>query len=75
MWYSHTGKEQYFDLDNDPQEMHNLMEYPACQDQIARLRGKLIEALTGREEGHTDGERLIPGRPCNPVLRSVFPDA
>lgn len=74
IWFSHTGREQYFDLSSDPQEMHNLIDDPACQERIAHLRRRLIEALTRREEGHTDGERLIPGRPCGPLLKEVFPD-
>ena len=74
LWFSGTGREQYFDLANDPQEMHNRMDDPACQARIQHLRGALIAELAGREEGHSDGERLIPGRPCRPVLQAVFPD-
>jgi len=74
LWFSHTGREQYFDLANDPQEMHDLINESACQERIAHLRGALIAALEGREEAHSDGERLIPGRPCRASLRSVFPE-
>ncbi len=35
---------------------------------VALLRGKLIEALKGREEGYTDGTSLIVGRPPLTVL-------
>ena len=72
VWYSHTGKELYFDLAGDPQELRNLIDDPARQDRIDQLRHALIDRLTGREEGHTDGEKLIPGRPCSPILKSVF---
>lgn len=75
LWFSGTGREQYFDLANDPQERHNLIDDPACQERIAHLRGALIAELDGREEGHSDGERLIPGRPCRPTLKAVFPEA
>lgn len=72
LWFSPDGREQYFDLTIDPQECHNLIQDPACQERIAYLRGKLIEELAEREEGHSDGTRLIPGRPCRPVLKSVL---
>ena len=46
----------------------------ACRERIDHLRRALIDDLIGREEGHTDGEKLICGRPCNPILKAVFPD-
>lgn len=39
-----------------------------CRERVEKLRARLIEALTGREEGFTDGRRLIPGRPTVEVL-------
>ena len=75
IWYSHTGKEQYFDLVSDPQELNNRIDDESCQERIKHLRRALIDDLKGREEGHTDGEKLIPGRPCSPILKAVFPDA
>ena len=74
IWYSHTGKEQYFDLVSDPQELNNRIGDESCQERIEHLRRALIEDLKGREEGHTDGEKLIASRPCTAILRSVFPD-
>ncbi len=68
VWFSGTGHEQLFDLDEDPQELHDLARDPASADRVARWRQVLIRELTGREEGFTDGERLIPGRPVNPCL-------
>lgn len=75
IWYSHTGRELYFDLIRDPQELHNMILDTSCQGRVEHLRQTLISALTDREEGHTDGKRLIPGRPCRPLLKSVFPDS
>jgi arylsulfatase len=68
VWLSGTGHEQLFDLDEDPQELHDLARDPSAADRVARWRQVLIEELTGREEGFTDGERLIPGRPVRPCL-------
>lgn len=67
-WFSQSGREQYFDLAADPQELHDRIGDPACQERISLLRHKLIEALDGREEGYSDGERLIPGKEPRAVL-------
>ena len=44
---------------------------PEKQERISILRGHLIEALTGRPEGFTDGTKLIAGRPYGPTLPSA----
>ena len=62
IWYTQTGQEQYFDLEHDPQECRNRVEDPACAAPIQALRDILISELKGREEGYTDGLRLLPGR-------------
>ncbi len=62
-WFTQSGREQYFRLDKDPKELHDAIEEPDCQERVAHLRSLLIQELTGREEGYTDGLRLIPGRP------------
>lgn len=65
IWYSQTGREQYFDLLKDPEELHDRIEDPCCQARIDTLRSRLIHELRDREEGYSDGSRLIPG--CSPV--------
>lgn len=67
-WFSQTGREQFFDLANDPQELHDLIDDEGVQGQVQRCRQWLIEELTGREEAYTDGQRLVVGRPVKPVL-------
>ncbi|MBS5522792.1 MAG: arylsulfatase [Clostridiales bacterium] len=62
IWFSQTGEEQYFDLSTDPRELNNKIGDPDCKERIAYLRNLLIQALTGREEGYTDGYRLMTGR-------------
>jgi arylsulfatase len=73
VWFSGTGHEQLFDLEQDPQELRDLARDPAAAERVAPWRRALIEALTGREEGFTDGERLLPGRPVRPLLAHVRP--
>ncbi len=72
-WFTESGREQYFRLDKDPKELHDAVRDPDCQDRIDFLRRTLIQELTGREEGYTDGSRLIPGRPQRSCL-SFLPD-
>lgn len=61
VWFSGDGHEQLFDLEEDPQELHDLAgEEPA---ELARHRALLIEELAGREEGFVVGGELVAGRP------------
>jgi arylsulfatase len=70
-WYSGDGREQLFDLQNDPTELHECSrEQP---DALARLRACLIEALDGREEGFVQNQQLVTGRPVSPVLSHIVP--
>lgn len=63
IWYSETGEEQYFDLSEDPHELHDLLHDPERQERIAELRNYLIQDLKDRPEGFSDGVHLIAGRP------------
>lgn len=68
-WYSQTGAEQLFDLNNDPQECHDLAaERPA---ELAEWRQRLVKELEGREEGFIQAGKLVVGRPLTPVLREA----
>lgn len=62
IWFVRTGLEQLFDLDSDPQELHDLAPDATAVGRLAHWRQVLIEELRDREEGFTDGQRLIPGR-------------
>lgn len=71
IWYSQSGEEQFFDLINDPHELHNAIYDEKRQERINYWRLALIQELEGREEGYTDGERLITGRRQVPVLSHI----
>ena len=61
VWFSGDGHEQLFDLEEDPQELHDLAgEEPT---ELARHRALLIEELAGREEGFVADGELVAGRP------------
>ena len=71
IWYSETGVEQYFDLVHDPRETHNAIADTDKQKRIAQLRRILIEELQDREEGYSDGTRLICQKPVD-LLSNVY---
>ena len=70
IWYSETGEEQYFDLSRDPQETYNAILDEEYQSRISELRGILIQTLENREEGFSDGTRLIC-RKAQDILQNV----
>jgi hypothetical protein len=71
IWRPFDGSEQLFDLDNDPQELHDLLNVSEKHQLLNSWRRRMIETLTGRPEGFTDGIRLIPGRPYHAVLSEI----
>ena len=64
IWFTDDGREQFFDLVADPQERRNLIHASDRAERIAWWRSQLVETLTGRPEGYSDGQRLLP-RPTN----------
>ena len=63
VWFAQDGREQLFDLTNDPGECFNMVKDPDCTEKISRWRQLMVKELTGRPEGFTDGNALISGRP------------
>lgn len=72
IWFSQTGKEQFFDLVDDPNELHNAIGDENRQERIRYWRSVLIQELEGREEGYTDGQQLITGRKPVAVLSHIL---
>ncbi len=71
IWYSQTGVEQLFDTQSDPTELHDLAESASCRNTLQQMRRHLVTELTGREEGYTDGQRLITARPPKATLSHI----
>lgn len=71
LWASARGIEQLFDLENDPDELHDLADEPPWSDELARWRAKLVEYLTDREEGFVADGKLVAGRPVQTEARRV----
>lgn len=68
IWHSDTGKEQFFDLTDDPQECCDLINKTSHSERIELYRNRLIKELTNREEGYVAEGKLIPGRPVKSCL-------
>lgn len=72
IWRPLDGSEQLFDLENDSKELHDLTLEESNKEQVELWRRRLIEHLSGRPEGFTDGRELISGRPYKPVLPHIM---
>jgi arylsulfatase A-like enzyme len=68
IWFSQSGEEQFFDLVEDPEEKRNLNLHSEYQGRVVMWRERLIAELADREEGMSDGQRLIAGRKARPCL-------
>jgi arylsulfatase len=71
IWFSGTGAEQLFDLQDDPQELRDLVRTGGVEARLERWRQTLIGELRGREEGFVSEDHLVAGRPVSPCLRFV----
>lgn len=69
IWYSQSGREQFFDLVADPYETCDLVTERGAD--VAFWRQRLVQELEGREEGYVREGRLVVG--CRPqaVLREA----
>ncbi len=66
IWFAQTGKEQLFDLREDPHEMQELSG--TRPERVAFWRSQLVNELEGREEGFVSEGKLVSGRPQNSIL-------
>lgn len=62
IWFVADGREQFFDLVEDPSECHNLAGLPEMSASLSYWRKQLVEKLKDRPEGFSDGVDLIPGK-------------
>ena len=71
IWFTKSGREQLFDLQTDPQELHDMAADPGAGELLALWRGRLIERLAARPQDRlTDGRKLFPGT----LLPAVRPE-
>jgi len=74
VWYTQTGREHLFDLDEDPHEERDIVLAQGSAEQVEPWRNKLIEILAGRPEGFTDGAKLVVGQQHGHVMPGYDPD-
>ena len=68
IWWTDTGREQFFDLREDPTECHDLIHDGECRARIARWHERMIQRLTGRPEGFVKQGRLVAGRKYDAIM-------
>ncbi len=68
IWFSADGREQYFDLEKDPEETHNAVNDEEYIARVNDLRNALIKELSWRPEGYVKDGRLVTGVHTEPVL-------
>ena len=61
IWYSQSGKEQFFDIKNDPKEIDDLINNQGKNKLIRDYRDKLINELKNRPEGYVKDGKLVVG--------------
>lgn len=74
IWYSQTGQEHLFNLQEDPHETRDLARLNEAETLLTPWRNRLIAFLRDRPEGFTDGTKLIAGQPHNALLPDYQPD-
>lgn len=60
VWFHHTGKEQFFDLESDPLECRELSNDPKYRDHIALWRKRLADINEHRGDPRGQNGRLVP---------------
>jgi arylsulfatase A-like enzyme len=66
IWFPRSGREQIFDLNEDPLECRYLAE--AEPDRLATWRARLANELKDRPEGFSNGTELVAGRPYSALV-------
>jgi hypothetical protein len=70
IWFVEDGREQFFDLGRDPDELSDLIGDKEYKNIISKYRDIMIKILENRPEGFTDGKKLISGREYNSALNT-----
>jgi len=68
IWSPGDGREQFFDLTRDPDELHDLAADAAVGNRLTHWRERLIDRLRDRPEGFVQDGTLITGRPYGAMI-------
>jgi hypothetical protein len=67
VWLPRIGREQFFDLEQDPGECQDLIDDLDRQEEVVRWRGFLVRELSARDCGWVrDGQLYCP--PDEPLV-------
>jgi len=66
IWFPRTDREQLFDLEKDPTELHDLSKTPEYNKTLNKLRLRMVQELEPRNCGLTNGDKLI--RQKKPII-------
>jgi arylsulfatase len=59
IWFFRTGKEQLFNLKNDPGEITELSQKKEYSDELSLWRQRMVEHLSERGEGFVKDGKLV----------------
>lgn len=68
IWYSQSGREQLFNLEDDSGENKDLSKDEKYKHILANLRSILIDELKDREEGFVRDNNLVVGVDLKAIL-------
>jgi len=67
IFHAHDGSEQLFDLDHDPQEIHDLTGEAPHQDRLKMWRARMVKHLEVRGEQWVKDGKLMLRRESMPI--------
>lgn len=73
VWRLHSGKEELFDLVNDPRELRNVSTQRKYQKKLQELRTEMVKHLSERGEGFVKEGKLVV-RKETLLYSPCFPD-
>lgn len=68
IWFSRDGREQFFDLGKDPNELHDLSSDSDGESRMKPWRERLIDRLQERPEGFVENGSLAAGKELNKMI-------
>ncbi|MBT3377572.1 MAG: arylsulfatase [Lentisphaerae bacterium] len=68
IWFPQDGREQFFDLEQDPEERHDLSAASGHLERVACWRDRLIAELAERPEGFVVDGSLVAGKSYGALL-------
>ena len=68
IWYPRTGREQLFNLMEDPYECKDLVDDDSYKEELLKWRLNLVRELEPRDLGLTNGDELVCQAGKGPII-------